>query len=99
MSVSKCNIYILYFRGMCVCVHVKGNLTHPEAVDQVVSGEQLVHQELQRVLAASLVKREDIEWPLINVLQTRQNSFTHTFTVYSAAGCVLALDYSIQAGL
>lgn len=45
---------------MCVCV-CKDNLTHPEAVDQVVSGEQLIHQELQRVFAARLVQREDIK--------------------------------------
>lgn len=44
-------------------------LSYPEAADQVVSGEQLVHQELQSVFAAGLLKREDVKWPFINILK------------------------------
>ena len=51
-----------------------------EAVDEVVSGEQLVEDELQSVLAACIVQGKHVEGPRVHMLITHTHTHTQTHT-------------------
>lgn len=44
-------------------------LTHLEAVNQVVSGQQLVEDKLERVISAGVIQSEHVKGPRVHVLQ------------------------------
>lgn len=42
---------------------------YPEPVDEVIASEQVIDQELERMVSSGLVECEDVERPLIHFLE------------------------------
>lgn len=45
---------------------------YPEPVDEVIAGQQVVHEELEGVVSGGLVKRENIKRPLVHFLENNR---------------------------
>ncbi len=60
--------------------HFHESCFHLEAADEVVSGEELVKDELERVVTARLVQSKYIKRPLIHIL--RRNTETNSETAH-----------------
>lgn len=73
---KKSESLLCWNRGKSASCRQWQSAPHLEAMDQVVSGEKLVKDKLERVVSAGFVQRKHIEGPSVHMLENTQTNIS-----------------------